>query len=93
MVTAKKTPAKKVAAKKSIVKLQTKNVPVQERVVATAKKSEEFRMPVEVKDWIDQASSRMNHMRNEIERLKEENLKLRRSHKIMEQRVMGMSLE
>ena len=87
MVTAKKTPAKKVAAKKVVAKkVVAKATPIKST-------QEEFRMPVEVKDWIDQASSRMNHMRNEIERLKEENLKLRRSHKIMEQRVMGMSLE
>lgn len=86
MVTAKKTPAKKVlpAAKKVLV---------QSKVVATAKKEEEFRMPTEVKEWIDQASSRMSHMRTEIDRLKEDNLKLRRANKLMEQRVMGMSVE
>jgi hypothetical protein len=60
---------------------------------AAKKEAQPFAMPVEVKDWIDQASSRMNHMRSEIDRLKEENKQLRRSHKLMEQRVMGMSLE
>jgi hypothetical protein len=60
---------------------------------AAKKEEQTFAMPVEVKDWIDQASSRMNHMRSEIDRLKEENKQLRRSHKLMEQRVMGMSLE
>jgi predicted RNase H-like nuclease (RuvC/YqgF family) len=54
---------------------------------------EEFRMPVEVKEWIDQASSRINSMRTEIDRLKEENKSLKRSHKLMEQRVMGTSSE
>ena len=88
MVTTKKTPAKKTA-----VKPQTKNIKVQSTVVAKAKKSEEFRMPMEVKEWIDQASSRMMSMRTEIERLKEDNMKLRRANKIMEQRVMGMSVE
>lgn len=71
---------KKPAAKKAPAK---KVAPVQE----------EFRMPAEVKEWIDQASSRMSHMRTEIDRLKEENLKLRRANKLMEQRVMGMSVE
>jgi hypothetical protein len=48
---------------------------------------------MEVKDWIDQAMSRIRHMTNEIERLKEYNLKLRRANKVMEQRVMNMSVE
>jgi len=50
-------------------------------------------MPLEVKNWIDQASSRMAHMTSEIARLKEENKQLKRTHKLMEQRVMGMSIE
>jgi hypothetical protein len=63
--------------------------------MATKKKPEvpEYRMPVEVKDWMDQASSRIMSMRTEIDRLKEENKKLRNANKIMEQRVMGMSTE
>jgi hypothetical protein len=69
--------AKKTPAKKTSVK----------------PKAEEFRMPMEVKEWIDQASSRMMSMRTEIERLKEDNLKLRRANKVMEQRVMNMSVE
>jgi len=55
--------------------------------------SQQFRMPMEVKEWIDQASSRLAYMTSEIERLKEENQKLKRANKVMEQRVMGMSLE
>ena len=81
MVTAKKAPTKKTA-----VKPQTKRA-------AVKPKAEEFRMPMEVKDWIDQASSRMMSMRTEIDRLKEENIKLRRANKIMEQRVLNMSVE
>lgn len=69
--------AKKTAAKKTPVK----------------KAEQTFAMPMEVKNWIDQASSRMAHMTSEIERLKEENKQLRRTHKLMEQRVMGMSVE
>jgi hypothetical protein len=84
MATAKKPATKKTVAKKVLV---------QSKVVADVKKDEEFRMPMEVKEWIDQASSRMSHMRTEIDRLKEENAKLRRANKVMEQRVMGMSLE
>lgn len=86
MVTAKKPAAKKVVS-------TPKKVLVQSKTVAKVKKDEEFRMPTEVKDWIDQAHSRINHMTHEIARLKEENLKLRRANKLMEQRVMGMSVE
>ena len=53
----------------------------------------QFRMPVEVKEWIDQASSRLAYMTSEIARLKAENKQLKRTHKLMEQRIMGMSLE
>ena len=84
MVTAKKPAAKKTTAKSSVEPKKKTSV---------EPKGEEFRMPQEVKDWIDQASSRMMNMRTEIERLKEDNLKLRRANKVMEQRVMGMSIE
>lgn len=61
----------------------------------TAPKSqaEEFRMPVEVKDWIDQAESRIRHLTTKVARLEEDNVKLRRANKVMEQRVMNVSLE
>ena len=85
MVTAKKTPAKKAPVKLS----PAKKAPVK----LDQPKGEEFRMPTEVKDWIDQAMSRIRHLTHENERLKEDNLKLRRANKVMEQRVMGMSLE
>ena len=42
----------------------------------TKKAEQTFSMPMEVKDWIDQASSRMAHMTSEIARLKEENKQL-----------------
>ena len=59
-----------------------------------AKKPEPtYAMPMEVKNWIDQASSRIAHMTSEIERLKAENKQLRLSNKRMEQRVMGTSVE
>jgi len=80
MVTAKKPAAKKASVQPS-------------KKTSVQPKAEEFRMPTEVKEWIDQASSRMSHMRTEIDRLKEENLKLRRANKLMEQRVMNMSVE
>ena len=56
-------------------------------------KAPKYDMPMEVKEWIDQASSRLAYMKTEIERLKEENKKLKRANKVMEQRVMGYSTE
>jgi cell shape-determining protein MreC len=83
MVTAKKNPAK-----------QTTKASVQPtRKTSVQPREEEFRMPTEVKDWIDQAMSRIRHLTHENERLKEDNLKLRRANKVMEQRVMNMSVE
>jgi hypothetical protein len=72
----------------------TKKIPAKKTVAKTPSKAEpQFAMPMEVKNWIDQASSRMAHMTSEIARLKEENKQLKRTHKLMEQRVMGMSSE
>jgi len=86
MVTAKKTPAKKVPEKKVAAKKVAKGA-------VELHQGAKFHMPTEVSNWIDQAMSRIRHMTSEIERLKEENLKLRRANKVMEQRVMNMSVE
>ena len=75
-----------VTAKKAAVKPQPKRTAVKPQ-------SEEFRMPMEVKEWIDQADSRIRHLTTKLARLEEENVKLRRANKLMEQRVMGMSVE
>jgi len=50
-------------------------------------------MPQEVKDWIDQASSRLNRLQSEVERLKEENLKLKKTVRFQEHKIMGTSQE
>jgi len=47
--------------------------------ISVEPRGEQFHMPMEVKNWIDQASSRMAHMTSEIARLKEENKQLKRS--------------
>lgn len=52
-----------------------------------------YDMPVEVKDWIDQASSRIKHLTSENERLKEEVKTLKTANRVMEKRVMGTSYE
>jgi hypothetical protein len=76
MATAKKIVAKKVAPKK----------------VAKAKKVEalpqQFSMPKEVKDWIERASSIINHQKGEIARLKEDNAQLKAYRKFAEHRIL-----
>jgi FtsZ-binding cell division protein ZapB len=88
MATAKKTPAKKTVAK-----APAKKVLVQSKVVAKAKADEEFRMPMEVKEWIDQAASRMKSMQGKIDRLEAENNELKSYKKWAEHRILGSSYE
>lgn len=77
MVTTKKVATKKVATKKS---------PPKAKVVALPEV--QYSMPREVKEWIDQATSRMRHMQGEIERLKEENKALKSYRKFAEHRIL-----
>jgi len=53
----------------------------------------EYRMPAEVADWIRQAEARIMYLTTRVDDLKAENAALKRSHKRMEQRVMGQSQE
>jgi hypothetical protein len=54
---------------------------------------EEYRMPVEVSDWIKHAESRIAYLTTTNDRLKAENEGLRKANKVMEARVMGNSQE
>jgi hypothetical protein len=80
MATAKKV-APKVSTKKPVEKKKVETIPQQ------------FSMPQEVKDWIDRASSIMNHQRGEIERLKEENKGLKAYRKFAEHRILRSEAE
>ena len=86
MATTKK--ASKTAGKAPAVKKTAQKAPA-----APQAAEQRFAMPVEVRDWIEQASSRIKHLTSEVARLKEDNATLRRAHKVMESRVMGMSRE
>ena len=79
MATAKKAPAKKVAAKK-VAK-------------APVKQEQTFAMPMEVKNWIEQAHSTMNHLRGEVERLKTENKELKAYKRWAESRILRSDYE
>jgi len=72
--------AKKVATKKTAPKVVT--LP-----------EKQYGMPVEVKDWIEQATSRMKHMQGEIARLKEENAQLKAYRKFAEHRILRSEAE
>jgi hypothetical protein len=62
-------------------------------VPARAEPVAEYRMPVEVADWIKQAEARITFLTGKVDELKADNAALKRSHKLMEQRVMGQSQE
>ena len=86
MATTKK--ASKTAGKAPAAKKTSQKAPA-----APQAAEQRFAMPLEVRDWIEQASSRIKHLTREVARLKEDNATLRRAHKVMESRVMGMSRE
>jgi hypothetical protein len=62
-------------------------------IPARAEPVAEYRMPAEVADWIKQAEARIMYLTTRVDELRAENAALKRSHKLMEQRVMGQSQE
>lgn len=47
-----------------------------------------YTMPREVSDWIERASSTMNHLKGEVARLKAENVELKAYKKWAEHRIL-----
>lgn len=80
MATAKKPAAKKAASKKTSVQPSLKP--------SVQPRDEEFRMPQEVKDWIDQAMSRMRSMQNKIDKQAVEIAELKSYRKWAEHRIL-----
>jgi hypothetical protein len=85
---AKTVIAKKVVAKKAPAKKVAKAAPA-----IKSRPEPMFAMPQEVKNWIDQASSRLAHLQSEVDRLKEENRRLKVTVRSQEHRIMGTSQE
>lgn len=83
MATAKKVAAK-AAPKKKVATTPQKKV---------AKREQEFSMPMEVKDWIDQAMSRIKSMQSKIDRLEVENKELKSYKRWAEHRILNSSPE
>lgn len=50
-------------------------------------------MPQEVKNWIEQANSRLKHMQSEIDRLKQENTELKAYRKFAEHKMTRSEAE
>ena len=90
MVTKKvvaKTPVKKAPAKKLVMEYTPPpKKPAQ-------KKEQEYSMPVEVKDWIEQAGSRLKSLQSKIDRLETENKELKSYKKWAEHKILGSSYE
>ena len=86
MATAKKVAAK-AAPKKTVAKAPPKPVK------ATVRREQEFSMPMEVKDWIDQAMSRIKSMQSKIDRLEIENKELKSYKRWAEHRILNSSPE
>jgi hypothetical protein len=78
----KKTPARKAPAKKVVAKKAPAKQPARKEQEPT------YMMSQEVKDWIEQASSRLRHLTGEVERLKEENRNLKEYRRFAENRIL-----
>ena len=86
MATAKKTPAKKVVAKAPAKKAPAKAPEAPKTALKMPDRT--YAMPKEVQEWIERASSTMNHLRNQVESLKRENADLKSYQKFAEKRIL-----
>ena len=98
MATAKKVAAK--AAPKKKVQLTTpKKAPAKKLVMEyippkkVVKREQTFDMPMEVKDWIDQAMSRLKSLQSKVDRLEAENKELKSYKRWAEHRILNSSPE
>ena len=80
--------AKKVAAK-AAPKKQVEFTPPKKPV----KREQTFDMPVEVRDWIEQASSRLKTLQSKVERLETENKELKSYKAWAQHKILGTSAE
>jgi predicted RNase H-like nuclease (RuvC/YqgF family) len=98
MATAKKVAAK-AAPKKKVEFTPVKKAPAKKLVLEyippkkVVKREQEFSMPVEVKDWIDQAMSRLKNLQSKVERLEAENKELKSYKRWAEHRILNSSPE
>jgi predicted RNase H-like nuclease (RuvC/YqgF family) len=82
-----------MATAKKIVSKKSAPIKVTKPPKAPAQKEQTFAMPMEVKNWIEQAQSTMNHLRGQVERLKTENAELKAYKKWAEHRILRSDYE
>jgi hypothetical protein len=98
MATAKKVAAK-AAPKKKVEFTPVKKAPAKKLVLEyippkkVVKREQTFDMPMEVKDWIDQAMSRLKSMQSKVDRLEAENKELKSYKRWAEHRILNSSPE
>jgi hypothetical protein len=98
MATAKKVAAK-AAPKKKVEFTPAKKAPAKKLAVEyippkkVVRREQEFSMPMEVKDWIDQAMSRLKSMQSKVDRLEAENKELKSYKRWAEHRILNSSPE
>jgi phosphomevalonate kinase len=85
--------AKKVAAKAAPKRAPAKKVLVMTKTVAKVNKQQEFSMPMEVKEWIDHAASRIKSLQGKVERLETEIEELKNYKRWATNKIMGTSYE
>ena len=96
MSTAKKPPAMTAKpttkAAKPVVKAKAPT-PAPKVAMASRAQEEQFRMPLEVSEWIERANSRLKSLQSKIDRLETENKELKSYKKWAEHRILGSSHE
>ena len=80
--------AKKVVAK-ATPKKQVEFTPPKKPV----KREQTFDMPVEVRDWIEQAGSRLKSLQSKVDRLELENKELKSYKQWAQHKILGTSPE
>ena len=98
MATAKKVAAK-AAPKKKVEFTPVKKAPAKKLALEyippkkVVKREQTFDMPMEVKDWIDQAMSRLKSLQSKVDRLEAENKELKSYKRWAEHRILNSSPE
>ena len=82
-----------MAVKKPVVKAAAKKVLVMTKTVAKVNREQEFSMPMEVKEWIEQAGSRMKSLQSKIDRLEAEIKELKSYKQWATTKILGSSYE
>ena len=81
-----------MAVKKPVAKAAAKKAPVKV-AKPSAVRQQTFDMPVEVKEWIEQAGSRLKSLQSKIDRLEAEIKELKSYKKWAEHKILGSSYE